>query len=164
MINITRGTDVAQHIDGSYTIVNNASHLVIGAKGSSTANLQPLEQQVYTMGPHQHWTIQRVPNTQGGDFSYYFITNTADGQAMDNLNWNLQTSGPVICYGLSRAAVQQWALEYDGDGLYHIRNKHSALYLEAADSARRHRCAAARAHRLPQSAMALDTRLCAPGF
>ena len=30
--------------------------------------------------------------------------------------------------------MQQWTLEYDGDGWFHIRNKQSALYLDATDA------------------------------
>ncbi len=41
----------------------------------------------------------------------------------------------MIAFGPSNSSVQQWALEYDGDGWFHIRNKFSALYLEVADKA-----------------------------
>lgn len=133
MITITRGTDIQPVINGSYSLVNEASHKVMGARGASTANLHRIEQQTYTGGAHQLWTVEPVPVDIGGDFSYFFIRNTADGQAMDNLNWNLDAGGEVICYGSSGYGVQQWALEYDGDGWFHIRNRHSALYLEVAN-------------------------------
>lgn len=134
VLNITRGSDIQPAVDGSYTIVNQASRLVIGARDASTADLQRIEQQAYSGAAHQLWTVGPVPYDIGGDFSYYFIRNTADGQAFDDLNWNLNPGGEVITYAPSGSSLQQWALEYDGDGWFHIRNKFSALYLEVADA------------------------------
>ena len=135
VLNITYGDDVQPAVDGQYARVNAASHLVLGGRNASTANTSRIEQQAYSAGSHQIWTVQPVPNDIGGDFSYYFIRNSADGQALDNLNWNLNPGGEVIAFGPSNSSVQQWALEYDGDGWFHIRNKFSALYLEVADNA-----------------------------
>jgi len=135
VINITRGSDVQPLVDGSYAIVNDASHLALGIGDAAATDPQRIEQQTYTASDGQLWTVNPVPYDIGGDFSYYFIRNTADGRAFDDLNWNLNVGGEVIAYSASNASVQQWALEYDGNGFFHIRNKHSALYLEVADNA-----------------------------
>ena len=134
VISITNGEDIQPAITGDYAIVNAGSHLVMGGNGGSTNDGTGVVQQSYTNASHQTWRITKVPETQGGDFSYYFIKVAGTNQAMDNNNWNLNEGGNVIVYGASGAAVQQWALEYDGDGYFHIRNKHSALYLEVADN------------------------------
>ncbi len=68
--------------------------------------------------------------TRGGDFSYFWMANSTDGQRIDDLNYSLDADGMMICYAPGDGANQQWAFEYDGDGWFHIRNKHSALYLE----------------------------------
>jgi hypothetical protein len=131
MLPISNGEDVQPYISGSYILVNAASRMAVSGQGGATANGTQIVQNGYSGGADQLWTVGKVPETQGGDFSYYFIRNTADGQALDDNNWNLETGGIVIAYAFSSAAVQQWALEYDGDGWFHIRNKQSALYLES---------------------------------
>lgn len=135
VVSIENGEDIRPVIDGEYAIVNKGSRKVLGGAGGSTANLSEIEQQAYTKGAHQLWNVTPVPYNIGGDFSYFFIRNSKDGQAMDNLNWNLEVGGKVIAYGAGNNSVQQWALEYDGDGWFHIRNKHSGLYLECPASA-----------------------------
>ncbi|MFG6428111.1 LamG-like jellyroll fold domain-containing protein [Lepagella muris] len=130
VLNITRGADIQPAIDGAYILVNAASHMVISGKDGNTNNANDIVQRSYTGGADQHWAFRHVPETQGGDFSYFFITNYGTSQALDDNNWNIEVGGKVISYGLSGAGVQQWALEYDGDGWFHIRNKQSALYLE----------------------------------
>lgn len=136
VISIHNGEDVQPYVSGSYALVNAlASHPVAGGKGGSTDNGTDIVSQSYTSSPWQHWTVSRIPEDTGGDFSYYFIRNTATGQALDDNNWNIETGGKVIAYAPGSNSVQQWALEYDGNGWFHIRNKHSALYLDAQNGA-----------------------------
>ena len=135
MINICNGEDVQPDVRGDFALINAAAHKALGGKGGTTANGTDIVQQTYTAAAHQVWTVSPVPENNGGDFSYYFIRNTATGQALDDNNWNLEIGGKVIAYGPSGAGVQQWALEYDGDGWFHIRNKQSALYLDAQNTA-----------------------------
>lgn len=134
VINIYNGEDVQPQIDGDYTIVNAMSRMVIGGKDGKTDNGTDIVQQNFRNAGYQTWTVSRVPENTGGDFSYYFIRNSKDGQSLDDNNWNLEVGGKVIAYGHSGSSVQQWAFEYDGDGYFHIRNKFSALYLESTDS------------------------------
>lgn len=130
VLSITRGEDIQPFISGDYALINCASKMAVSGRGGSTSNGTDIVQRTYSGAKDQIWTVRRVPETQGGDFSYHFITNTGTSQALDDNNWNLETGGKVIAYGASGAAVQQWAFEYDGDGWFHIRNKQSALYLE----------------------------------
>lgn len=134
VLSISRGEDIAPFISGDYAIVNGASKMAVSGRDGSTANGSDIVQRAYTGAKDQLWTVRRVPETQGGDFSYHFITNTGTNQALDDNNWNLEVGGKVIAYGASGAAVQQWAFEYDGEGWFHIRNKQSALYLECDGS------------------------------
>lgn len=130
LVAIETGEDIRPVINGEYAIINKQSHLALGARGGNTANLTRMEQQTYSKGAHQLWNVTPLPYDKGGDFSYFWISNSADGQRMDNLNYSLAEGGEMICYAPGEGANQQWAFEYDGDGWFHIRNKHSALYLE----------------------------------
>lgn len=135
VVAIETGTDIRPAINGEYALVNRASHKVLGGRDGSTADGSHICQADYTQAADQLWNVTPVPHNIGGDFSYFFIRNSSTGQAMDNCDWNLNPGGIVIAYGPGNNAVQQWALEYDGDGWFHIRNKHSALYLECVSEA-----------------------------
>lgn len=131
VLSITRGEDIQPLIAGDYVIVNGASHKVISGKNGGTANGNDIVQRAFNSGSDQTWSVNKVPEDIGGDYSYYFIRNAVNGQSLDDLNWNIEAGGKIIAYGFSGQGVQQWALEYDGDGWFHIRNKQSALYLES---------------------------------
>ena len=136
VVSIHNGEDVQPLVSGSYALVSALdTHPVVGGKGGSTDNGTDIVAQAYTSSPWQHWTVSRIPEDTGGDFSYFFIRNTTTGQALDDCNWNIEPGGKVIAYGPGSNGVQQWALEYDGDGWFHIRNKQSALYLDAQNGA-----------------------------
>lgn len=130
VVAIETGDDVRPEINGEYAIVNKGSRLALGARGGNTANMTPLEQQSYAGASHQLWNVTPLPYDKGGDFSYFWMANSTDGQRIDDLNYSLDADGMMICYAPGDGANQQWAFEYDGDGWFHIRNKHSALYLE----------------------------------
>lgn len=130
VVAIETGTDIRPAVDGEYVLVNRASRKVLGGRDGSTADGSHICLADYTRAADQRWNVTPVPHDIGGDFSYFFIRNSSTGQAMDNCDWNLNPGGIVIAYGPGNNSVQQWALEYDGDGWFHIRNKHSALYLE----------------------------------
>ena len=129
MVNISYGEDPQPYIVGDYMLVNGATKLVIGGKDGNVANGTDLVLQSPNGGEHQTWSLSRVPENQGGDFSYWFIKN--GNQSFDDYDWHLEPGSAVRTYGHSGSGVQQWTLEYDGDGWFHIRNKQSALYLEA---------------------------------
>ena len=131
MLNIETGEDIRPFLTGDYVIVNKNTGWVIGGRNGSTKNQTRLEQQGYSGEPHQLWNVKPVPYSTGGDFSYFWISNAKDGQRMDDASNSLKAGQQMIYYTPNTAANQQWALEYDGDGWFHIRNKESALYLQS---------------------------------
>lgn len=130
VVDIETGEDVRPLIKGDYVIVNKNSKMVLGGRNSSTSNQARIQQQTYSGASHQKWTVKPVARDVGGDFSYFWIANSENGQRMDDLNYSLNAGQYMIFYEPGMGANQQWALEYDGDGWFHIRNKHSALYLQ----------------------------------
>lgn len=134
VINITRGDDIMPYITGQYALINQADHNAASTENGSGSNGTYIVPQAYTKASNQLWNISRVPNDNGGDFSYYFI-RTLNGKSMDDYNWNIEINAPVRLYDHSGGNVQQWALEYDGDNWFHIRNRNSGLYLEYQSAA-----------------------------
>ncbi len=133
MVNVTWGEDVAPAINGTYAIMNQATLKVIGIRDGSTALVTDIVQQTHlpTLA-WQKWVVEPVPNDIVGDFSYYFITSARDGMSMDVLDWSLDPTR-IITYSHDKGANQQWYFEYDGDGYFHIRSRHSTLCLEVTD-------------------------------
>lgn len=131
VFSISTGMDIQPRISGDYYIVNGAYGMAISSANGSLADGTDIVADNYAKRKDQIWNVSDVPENWGGDFSYSFIRNF-DGEAvksLDDNNWNLEDGGKVISWGFSGANVQQWALEYAGDGFFRIRNKHSALYL-----------------------------------
>lgn len=135
VLNITSGVDIAPAIAGNYMIVNKASGLVLGGRGGAVKEGAIIEQQSPSGTDTQKWAVNPVREDIGGDFSFYLITSTDGKMAMDDYNWSLDAGSKVTYWGTSEAGLQQWALEYDGEGWFHIRNKQSAYYLECAAGA-----------------------------
>lgn len=133
VLNITSGEDIAPEIAGDYIIVNKGSHLALGGRGGAVSEGAIIEQQTYSGGVAQKWCVNPVREDIGGDFSFYMLTSTDGTMAMDNYNLALDAGSKVTYWGVNEGSQQQWALEYDGDGWFHIRNKQSAYYLECAE-------------------------------
>ena len=132
VLNITSGADIAPAIAGEYMIVNKASSLALGGRGGEVKEGAIIEQQSYAGSAAQNWAVNPVREDIGGDFSFYMMTSTDGTMAMDNYNLALEAGSKVTYWGKNEGAQQQWALEYDGEGWFHIRNKQSAYYLECA--------------------------------
>lgn len=131
VFSISTGMDIQPRISGDYFIVNSAYGMAISTADGGLDDGTDIILDHYTQRKDQIWNVSDVPEDWGGDFSYSFIRNV-DGdvvKSLDDNNWNLEDGGKVICWGFSGSNVQQWALEYAGDGFFRIRNKHSALYL-----------------------------------
>lgn len=136
VLDMSIGTDIQPYLHGDYTIINCGSKMAISCRGGQVGDGVDILQDTPAGKKHQIWNVDFVPETWGGDFSYYFIKNINGSvvKSLDDNNWNLDVGGKVISYAHSGAAVQQWAMEYAGDGKFRIRNKHSALYLTVANS------------------------------
>lgn len=132
VVAIEMGEDIRPVINGNYVIVNKNSKMVLSARNASTANQSRVQQQSYSGASHQKWTVKPVPRDVGGDFSYFWIANAENGQRIDDLNYSLNAGQYMIFYEPGTGANQQWSFEYDGNGWFHIRNKHSALYLQCS--------------------------------
>lgn len=114
---------------GSMPLLTEPDHKAASVENASNADGSYIVPETYAEANHQLWSVTPVPNGNGGDFSYYFI-RARDGKSMDDYGWNIEVGAPVRLYGHSGNAVQQWALEYDGDNWFHIRSRNSGLYLE----------------------------------
>lgn len=101
VLSITRGEDIQPLIAGDYVIVNGASHKVISGKNGGTANGNDIVRRAFNSGSDQTWSVNKVPEDIGGDYSYYFIRNAVNGQSLDDLNWNIEAGGKIIAYGFS---------------------------------------------------------------
>ncbi len=130
VVNITWGEDVAPYINGNYMIVNAFSGKLLSLYGTNASDGSKIVQKkAVADATYQQWAVKPADSRIGGDFSYYTITSlTEGGKTMDVLNWALTTSD-IIAYGANYGANQQWYLEYAGDGYFHIRSRHSTLYL-----------------------------------
>lgn len=134
VINIHNSDDVMPFISGEYALINQADRKAAGTLNGSTDNGAYIVGQTYTGAGNQIWSVEPVPNTVGGDFSYYFI-RTKNNKSFDDYNFNIEVNAPVRLYDHNGQTVQRWALEYDGDNWFHIRNGNSGLYLEYETSA-----------------------------
>lgn len=136
VLDITRGSDIQPLVAGDYVIVNCGSRMSVGIAGGEAVDGAGIVQDASQGASGTTWNVEAVPENWGGDFSYHFIRTGSEGnlKSLDDNNWNLEEGGKVICYGFSGSSVQQWALEYAGEGAFRIRNKYSSLYLTADDS------------------------------
>lgn len=131
VLDISAGEDVPPYVGGDCIIANVAYKMAVSVDGGALTDGKEIYISHYIGAADQIWTVSDVPEDQGGDFSYIFIRNTTGDtdKSLDDNNWNLEDGGKVICYGFSGSGVQQWALEYAGNGNFRIRNKFSSLYL-----------------------------------
>ncbi len=136
-IDVQGDDDVMPHIgEGTYKVVNVASGLLMGFSNS----------------PSGSWTSTRLRNNnnsykylqwnlvplQGedvwGDFSYYtFEVNNGNKMYLDVLNWGYTAGTDIGVYpGGGSTEIEQWYLEYAGNGAFYIRSRYNALCLEVA--------------------------------
>lgn len=132
VVDITWGEDVRPVIDGQYVLMNASSQKVLAVSGGFN-NLAPIVQQSPNGGDAQLWEVKPVPNTIGGDFSYYTVKLAANtDMKLDVNNWSLEEKGSLILYNGSLGGNEQWYLRYAGDGFFRIFSRHSGLCLELA--------------------------------
>ncbi len=137
-VDVQGDDDVMPHIgEGTYKVVNVASGLLLGFSGS----------------PSGSWTAARLRNNnnsykylqwnlvplQGediwGDFSYYtFEVNNGNKMYLDVYNWGYTAGTDVGAYpGGGSSEIEQWYLDYAGNGAFYIRSRYSALCLDVVD-------------------------------
>lgn len=127
---VTSGPDVERKAiaSGEYKIMNKATLGLVAAQGTSAIvqdyyapTAQPKAQDI--------WTVAPVDARIGGDYSFYTVTNPSTGLHINVLNNSTLPGANLLPYDASNASNEQWAMEYAGDGFYHIRNRESGLYL-----------------------------------
>lgn len=123
VVNITWGEDIQPVVNGKYIIVNRYSKELLSALNGT------LTTETYTNAQRAQWDVAPVDSRCGGDFSYMNITSASTGNALDVLDWSLETQAEVILFGSNGNANQQWYLDYAGNGWFYIRNRHSSMCL-----------------------------------
>ena len=73
------------------------------------------------------WYINKLPNDVG------YITNTANGFAIDISGASLEEGAAALTYTLSRNANQMWLITENENGTVSFRAQHSDLYLAVDD-------------------------------
>lgn len=141
VLNVTWGEDVQPVTDGRYTLVNRASGQVAEVAGASPDNGADLVQAAYSGDAHQQWEIHPLPNTRGGDYSYFKFAAGHSGKAPDVYAWALTENAPIRQWEQATnpdwpypGDNQIWFLEYVEDGWFRIGSGWSGLYL-ATDGA-----------------------------
>jgi hypothetical protein len=130
VINITWGDDIQPIINGQYVLVNRMSNKVLEVANGSTANGAVIRQKSYTGANYQQWNITPLDARSGGDFSYFNFTAVHSAKVPDVLNFSLDNGASVQQYDNNKSTNQQWYAEYNGDGWFYIRNRHSNKCLQ----------------------------------
>lgn len=136
VLNVTWGEDVQPAIDGRYYLVNRASGQVMEVAGASADNGATIDQNVFTGATHQQWEIHALPNTRGGDYSFFTFAAVHSGKAPDVYGWALTEGSPVRQYEQATnpdwpypGDNQIWFLDYVENGWFRIGSGWSGLYL-----------------------------------
>lgn len=141
VVDFTWGEDIQPDINGTYIIVNKQSGRAVTYAGGN-ANLTI--DNYSTTDANMQWKVGRIPHNEGGDFSYWYINSASN----ENKSWNLYNFGlnedydpdnkyfvvDIWAWDNNKANTSaindydknmEWFLDYDGDGWFHIRSKHS---------------------------------------
>ncbi len=132
VVDVQSGEDVMPHIDGAYKIMNVNSGMLMGFSSNVTSGWVSTIQRRNGVQSYLQWLVKPMPETCGGDFSYYSITlNNEQQMVLDILNWNLDAGADVGAYKKGGMGTnEQWYLEYAGEGAFYIRSRFSAKCLE----------------------------------
>ncbi|MCD8266186.1 MAG: RICIN domain-containing protein, partial [Prevotellaceae bacterium] len=138
MVNVQSGTDVMPSVgEGVYKImnVNSGKLLGFGASPSQTAWVSATQRNNSTAS-YVQWVLTPLTGEDvWGDQSYYSLTvNTGSNLYLDILNWNYEDGTDVGSYPGDLGTIEQWYLEYAGDGAFYIRSRYNAKCLEVSGS------------------------------
>lgn len=125
VVNIGWGSDVQPAINGRYIIVNHNSGKALEVPGSNTNNGIQLDQNTYTGGLNQQWDVNPLPETFGGDYSYFSIRAAHDGVTMDLNNFSYANGAAVQQWNGGTNGAEQWYFEYTTNGYFKIRSRWS---------------------------------------
>lgn len=134
VVHITWGEDIQPVIDARYTLVNRQSGKVMEVENGSSEDGANIRQGSPNYSDHQSWFVDPVPNTIGGDWSYFTMKPFHDSSKTGDVwEWNLSAGADVRLYDYAGGSNQQWILEYVEDGYFTIRSRFSGKYLEVAE-------------------------------
>lgn len=134
-VNVQSGDDVMPRIEeGVYKLVNVNSGKLAGFSSKPqnewTALSQRKNNNTYKF---LQWKVTHLRTS--GDFSYYtFVLNTDNDMHLDVLNWNYNSGADVGAYPGGGNILEQWYLEYAGQGAFFIRSRYSTKCLEVEGS------------------------------
>ncbi len=127
VVNITWGDDIQPVIDGTYMLVNKFQPTKVMDIVNGNLQVNSYNKALKT----QQWYVNPVDPLKNSDFSYHYIMSASTKQSLDVQNWSLEDNADVIVWGTdSSSANQQWYLEYESDGWFYIRHRHSSHCLE----------------------------------
>ncbi len=135
VVNITWGADVQPAVNGRYLIVNRNSGKVMEVAGASTNNGANIQQNTYSGGLNQQWDVVPVPNTTGGDYSYFTVRAAHSGKAADLYNFSLDDGGNIAQWDSAVGVNQQYYLQYVSNGWFTVQSKWSTKCLDVAGGA-----------------------------
>ncbi len=136
LVNVQSGTDVMPHVgEGVYKIMNVNSGKLLGFGSSpSKTDWVSVTQRNNSTYKYVQWVVSPLTGEDiWGDQSYYSLTlNTDNGLYLDILNWDYSDGADVGSYPGDLTTIEQWYLEYAGDGAFYIRSRYNAKCLEVA--------------------------------
>lgn len=133
-IDVQAGDDVMPHIGaGTYKLLNVNSGYVAGFSSAPGTGWTSLTQKKSSTLKSMQWVV--TPLQETGDFSYYtFKLNTDKDLYMDILNWNYNDGANVGVYPGGGNRLEQYYLQYAGQGAFYIRSRYSNKCLEVANA------------------------------
>ena len=137
VLDVQSGRDIMPHIDGTYRIMNVNSGRLLGTDNIYSSDWHSVTQRGISSSKALQWIVEPFDDSKSGDLSYCYITqNTGKDMALDIFNWNLNAGADVGAFPGDKGVIEQWYLEYAGEGAFYIRSRFSALYLEVANSSK----------------------------
>ena len=135
VFNIQGGEDIMPAIpteEGTYYIIPRCSNHPLAPNGNQAVSERAMSHTRYTKGyTQQQWIVTPLP-MERDDLSPVFTLRNAKVKTLyaDVKNWSLEDRGSIILWTGDGGTLEQWYLEYAGDGWFYIRNRNSALCLE----------------------------------
>ncbi len=114
--------------EGTYTLTNRYSGLVLDAEDCSTDNGTNAQQWEDLDNTCQQWTFTL------DDDGYYTIENVNSGNMLDVEDCGTDDATNVDLYEDLSNVCQEWYLVYVGEDYYRIINRNSGMNLEVADA------------------------------
>jgi len=135
VFNIQGGDDIMPVIpteEGSYYIVARCSGQPLAPLNNQAVESKTLSHLKYNKGyTQQQWILTPLPMERDDLSPVFTMRNGRDNTLYTDVkNWSLEDRGSIILWPGDGGTLEQWYLEYAGDGWFYIRNRNSAMCLE----------------------------------